>query len=207
MGFSTAPETTSASVSVPSNSIRNRQQLSSLTLNEELSKAAQAKADDMATKHYFEHTAPDGTTGWSFINQTSYQLAAAGENLAISNSTAQEITSNWFKSPTHRANLLSKVYQDVGYGVAKVGDWDDPTGHYKDMYFVVAFYASPKTTAEANEKPVYTNGGIGVVLSRRSHLMLSDIAYFLGGAALGITAGVLFITKLVHRKQQAHSSE
>ena len=45
--------------------------------------AAQAKADDMATKGYFAHTSPDGKNSWYWFKQAGYTFTYAGENLAL----------------------------------------------------------------------------------------------------------------------------
>src|SRR5882757_4641638 len=50
-----------------------------LGLNAQLDQAAQAKANDMATRDYWSHNTPDGQTPWSFITATGYNYAAAGE--------------------------------------------------------------------------------------------------------------------------------
>ncbi len=49
------------------NQSRQDYNLSALTENNILDKAAQAKADDMLQKGYFAHVTPDGKTPWDFI--------------------------------------------------------------------------------------------------------------------------------------------
>lgn len=91
--------------------------LPALTLNDQLSKAAQLKADDMFAKNYWAHVAPDGTTPWVFIKKSGYDYLYAGENLARGYDTSASIVDAWMHSPTHRENLLSPNYKDIGFAV------------------------------------------------------------------------------------------
>mgnify|MGYP001606352875 CR=1 FL=1 len=67
------------------NQARTTNGLTEFELSEELTFAAQAKAEAMVENNYFEHTSPDGTTGWDYINDAGYEYTFAGENLAASN--------------------------------------------------------------------------------------------------------------------------
>lgn len=88
-----------------------------LAFNQQLSQAAAGKANDMLTKNYWAHNAPDGTTPWVFIKGAGYEYLYAGENLARGFSNAQEAVNAWMASPSHRENILSSNYQDVGFAV------------------------------------------------------------------------------------------
>lgn len=100
-----------------SNQERTNAGLAPLNLNSQLSAAAYAKANHMIANNYWAHIAPDGTAAWSFITAAGYQYTSAGENLAKDFSTSSGVVSGWMASPTHRANLLSSTYNDVGYAV------------------------------------------------------------------------------------------
>lgn len=99
------------------NDMRKAANLPALKQNSDLTKAARAKAADMFAKGYWAHNAPDGTQPWFFINQSGYRYLHAGENLARDFSTAPAIVEAWMASPTHKANLLSSKYQDIGIAV------------------------------------------------------------------------------------------
>lgn len=91
--------------------------LNPLKLDPDLSLAATAKANDMLSKNYWAHNAPDGTTPWYFINNTDYKYVYAGENLARDFNNSEGVVSAWLASPSHKDNLLRKEYQDIGFAV------------------------------------------------------------------------------------------
>lgn len=90
--------------------------LSPLHENDQLTAAAEAKAEDMLANRYWDHFRPsDGKAPWDFIDEAGYHYAVAGENLARGFQTAQGITQAWMASPAHAANMLSQKYHDVGF--------------------------------------------------------------------------------------------
>lgn len=113
--------------------------LKPLTLNQQLSKAAQLKAEDMFAKDYWAHVSPDGTTPWVFIKKSGYDYLYAGENLARGYDTSASIVDAWMHSPTHRDNLLSSNYTDIGFAIQ--------TGSLlgSDTVLVVQEFGSPYT--------------------------------------------------------------
>jgi uncharacterized protein YkwD len=93
--------------------------LGTVAINSQLNSAAQAKADDMATKNYFAHTAPDGTTDFDFINNSGYQWQAVGINLAMGDfGDAAGLVTAWMNSPDHRANILASFGHEIGIGIS-----------------------------------------------------------------------------------------
>ena len=102
------------------NAARSDSHHDALELNEELSKAAQAKANDMAKRDYWSHATPDGKQPWSFIDSTDYDYTAAGENLALGQ-TLTICHQGLMNSPGHRANILRPNYNRVGIGILDGG--------------------------------------------------------------------------------------
>lgn len=88
-----------------------------LRLSSELSLAAKQKAQNMFEKNYWAHNAPDGTTPWVFIKSAGYEYVYAGENLARGFSTSSDVVEAWMASPSHRENMLSDKYQEVGFAI------------------------------------------------------------------------------------------
>lgn len=99
------------------NELRQKNNLSPLTINQNLSKAAQAKANDMFEDDYWAHTAPDGTEPWDFIKAYGYEYSYAGENLAVDFTNSKDVVDAWFKSVSHRENLLNANYTEIGFAV------------------------------------------------------------------------------------------
>lgn len=126
-----------AVLSILTNEERQTQNLPVLTTNPLLTKAAELKAEDMATLGYFAHTSPEGKTPWYWIDQVGYDYQYAGENLAINFSDSEDVTNAWMASPTHRENIIKGKYTEIGTGVA--------TGMYQGLetIFVVQIYANP----------------------------------------------------------------
>lgn len=96
---------------------REKTRLSPLTLSPVLSTAATAKAEDMFAKNYWAHVSPTGITPWDFITGTGYTYVYAGENLAKSFDTAEDVVEAWMASSTHRANILKPEYADIGLAI------------------------------------------------------------------------------------------
>jgi len=99
------------------NKKREENGVSQLTLNSKLSLAAEKKAKDMFQDGYWAHVAPDGTEPWDFIISEGYSYIYAGENLAKNFSTSKEVVEAWFKSPSHKSNLIGANYDEVGFAV------------------------------------------------------------------------------------------
>lgn len=114
-----------------------------LRRNATLDRAAQLKAEHMAEVGYFAHYAPDGTSPWHWFRSVNYSFVHAGENLAVHFNDSQEVVEAWMQSPTHRANIMNRNYNEIGIGVAK-GEFE---GH--DTVFVVQMFGTPAAIAAA----------------------------------------------------------
>lgn len=93
--------------------------LPTLVMNDQLSVAASLKAKNMLSKNYWAHNAPDGTTPWVFFKKVDYDYIYAGENLARGFSSSSDVINAWMASKTHKDNVLSKNYQEVGFAVVE----------------------------------------------------------------------------------------
>ena len=120
------------------NEVRSRNGLGHLSIDPRLTRAAQAKADDMAVRGYFAHRTPDGRMPWDWIERAGYDFVAAAENLAVGYPDDAAVVAAWMASDGHRHNLLNQKYTDVGIGIAR--------GKYKgqDTVFVVQLFGRPR---------------------------------------------------------------
>lgn len=99
------------------NKKRSEEGLPPLRMNDELSQAAQMKAQDMFAKNYWAHNSPEGTTPWVWVKGSGYEYLYAGENLARGFTNSDDVVQAWMDSPGHRENLMSSNYEDIGFSV------------------------------------------------------------------------------------------
>ena len=105
------------------NAYRAQNGLADYTVNELLSSAAQAHANDMACNQLFVHTGSDGSTPQTRVAATGYTASSVTENVYGSYPplTGQEAVNWWINDKTdlnHNRNLLSKTYTEIGVGYA-----------------------------------------------------------------------------------------
>ena len=84
-----------------------------------LEQAARAKGEHMLANDYWAHVAPDGTQPWVFFTNAGYNYRYAGENLAKDFSNPSSAVDAWLSSPSHRENLLSTRYREIGVAVVE----------------------------------------------------------------------------------------
>lgn len=99
------------------NQKRQENGLGPLSMNGQLASAAEQKAAHMFANNYWAHIAPDGTTPWFFIKNSGYPYLYAGENLARGFTSSGDVINGWMNSPTHRENMLSANYKDIGFAI------------------------------------------------------------------------------------------
>ena len=87
--------------------------------NATLSQAAQAKGVDMLNRGYWAHVDPDGTQPWKFFTDFGYKYRYAGENLARDFSNPTSAVEAWMNSPSHKENILSEKYKEIGVAVVE----------------------------------------------------------------------------------------
>lgn len=140
------------------NTERTDNNVPQLTENPVLDEAAQARAEDMAKKGYFSHTAPDGSLPWVWFDKFGYDYHYAGENLAVRFSDSGEVVNAWMASPTHRENIVKSDYTEIGVGVA------DGTYEGQPTTFVVQFFGTPQISTTAR----VTTSGYGDLPASKS---------------------------------------
>ena len=117
-----------------------------LTCDPILTYVARARALDMGTRNYFNHTNLEGIGPNYLINQAGYRLPTWWGNHPSSNyvesiaagtyMTPQDSWNAWMGSPGHRTHLLAEnpFYSDqVAYGIGVV----EVPGSYYGKYYVV----------------------------------------------------------------------
>jgi len=87
--------------------------LNALTANQLLTQAAYEKGRAIIETQTFQHNIGDKKFS-NWIRDTGYKYSYVGENLAIDFVTSEGVVNAWLNSPSHRNNLLSPYYTEIG---------------------------------------------------------------------------------------------
>lgn len=98
------------------NEERKKAGLTPLTHNEELSRVARFKSQDMADKNYFSHNSPTYGDPFTMMKNFGIKYRTAGENIAKGYQNPQSVVNGWMNSPGHRANILNPNFGTIGVG-------------------------------------------------------------------------------------------
>ena len=120
------------------NAYRAQNGLTAYTVNELLTKAAAAHANDMACNNLFVHTGSDGSTPASRVAASGYAASSVTENVYGSYPplTGQGAVDWWKNDKTdlnHNKNLLSTKYTEIGVGYS----------FYNNFGYYVLVFATP----------------------------------------------------------------
>lgn len=103
------------------NAARAEEGTSGLKLNDDLCKAAQIRAEEIA--ELFSHTRPNDTKCFTVLEDIGWQKGyrALGENIAMGQTTPEIVMDSWMNSPGHRANILNADFKEVGIARSQNG--------------------------------------------------------------------------------------
>ncbi len=99
------------------NTARAANRLAALTLQSQLSAAAEGHSADMACNSYLDHTGSDKSSHSSRLKAQGYKYSYESENI-YAGGNAQDAFDWWMNSPVHRANILSSKVTQIGIGFA-----------------------------------------------------------------------------------------
>ncbi len=195
------------------NKMRETAGLSDLRLNAKLTEAAQEKAANMFEKNYWAHVAPDGTQPWDFILKQNYDYIYAGENLAKNFPTSKDVVQAWYDSVSHRENLLSPNYDEVGFAVENgILDGYETTlvvqmfGRPRDARQVATVFEEDSILKEKAENkvvvqvsPILVSGGPEVQVKQAAVVDLGvaskSVSLIFGGFVAGLLALDIWYSK------------
>lgn len=166
---------------------------SPLSLNNQLSIAAQAKAQDMVARNYWSHKTPDGLDPWNFISKQNYNYKKAGENLAYGFTDSSSVVTGWMNSPSHRRNLLDNNFEDVGFGIAESKNFNNSGS----SIVVVALYAKPMAINTSATNTEIGNShilGNEMTIRNANFFINSPWSVYLIGAIIGASLMYLSVT-------------
>src|SRR5690625_3613708 len=104
------------------NNEREKQGLSPLKANTELSHVAREKSNDMANNNYFDHQSPQYGSPFDMMKAYGITYRTAGENIARGQQTPEEVVNGWMNSEGHRANILNGDFTEIGVGFVEKGN-------------------------------------------------------------------------------------
>jgi uncharacterized protein YkwD len=111
-----------------------------LTLNADLTAAAQTHSADMASNNFFGHTGSDGSRSLQRAQQAGYTGQAGWENVAAGYSSAEAVVRGWMNSTTgHRENILNCNLREMGLGYVFEADDTYPGPYGYRHYWTQAF--------------------------------------------------------------------
>ncbi len=129
------------------NNQRQINDVSPLTRNATLDKAAQNKLTDMFEKQYFEHISPNGTGPGDVVDGVGYSYVTVGENLALGNfGSDAALVEAWMNSPGHRENILKEGFREIGIAVGQ------GTFEGERTWLAVQTFGTPATTCTSPNK-------------------------------------------------------
>ncbi|MCU0703729.1 MAG: CAP domain-containing protein [Fimbriiglobus sp.] len=99
------------------NAERRRAGVPPLSIDPQLTLAAEKHAADMARRNQLSHTL-NGRSVADRVRAAGYEYRAVGENIAWNQPTAAEAVGDWMTSSGHRKNLLNREFTHIGVAVA-----------------------------------------------------------------------------------------
>ncbi len=127
------------------NAEREDENLSLLTLNQDLTDGASVRAVEI--EETFGHTRPNGESCFTVLNES---YTATGENIAAGQNSASSVVTDWMNSTGHRENILSGSFTKLGVGYAQ-----DSLKYY-GYYWVQMFGGTSNDTISLTQNELST---------------------------------------------------
>ncbi len=170
-----SPELMSSNIIALTNEQRTTANIQEVRESKILDEAAKLKLSDMFDNNYWEHVAPSGKQAWDFMKEVGYSYEIAGENLAKGYHDSKSTVSAWMDSQSHRDNLLSQKYSEIGVAVGS------GTLNGKPVTLAVQLFGKPQAgiaSAPATETKVLA-AKKSTILDIFSPITASRLPYFL----------------------------
>jgi uncharacterized protein YkwD len=113
-------DSVSASIVDLTNVERDRAGIAPLRTNQQLMRAAQLQAEQMASIGRLDHVLNGGPypSPKDRLAAAGYRWQAYGENIAYGQTGPEAVTDGWMHSAGHRINVLNAAYTELGTGYA-----------------------------------------------------------------------------------------
>lgn len=106
------------------NEVRANVKLAPVKVDKLLAQVAQDMASDLASRGKLSHTDAKGRSLRKRIDDSTYPWKSIGENIAMGYTSAKEFIAEWVKSETHKKNMLTADFNEIGIGLARSKDGD-----------------------------------------------------------------------------------
>ena len=90
--------------------------MDTLIWNRKLELAALKHSKDMFDHKYFDHINKQGKGPSARITKEGYIWKSCGENIAMGQTTLEEVMKSWIMSEGHCKNIMNKSFKEVGAG-------------------------------------------------------------------------------------------
>jgi uncharacterized protein YkwD len=87
-----------------------------VVMNDVLRCSARLHSLDMFERHYFGHSNPDGLDPFERMAAAGFHGAGAGENIAVGQTSPQQVMHSWMESDGHCANVMRPKFALLGVG-------------------------------------------------------------------------------------------
>lgn len=101
------------------NQVRMEHGLSQLTVDRQLTEAANVRAREL--ERLFAHTRPNGSDCFSVLDEMGIGYVSAGENIATGYINPESVMNGWINSPPHYLNIIGD-FTHIGVGHFKGND-------------------------------------------------------------------------------------
>ena len=118
------PDATAQRIVALTNAQRVQNGLAPLSVNVQLTQAADIQSGNMARLEIMSHTLP-GTATPDLASRAAavgYRYSSLGENIAWNYADADAVVAGWMASSGHRANILNPNFTEIGVSVATSGN-------------------------------------------------------------------------------------
>ena len=105
------------------NQEREKQGLAPLKLDTELSAVAKDKSLDMQQNDYFSHNSPNYGSPFDMMNAYGVDYRTAGENIAMGQTSPEQVVEGWMNSEGHRENIMNPDFTHIGVGHTEDGNY------------------------------------------------------------------------------------
>ncbi|MEI6596799.1 MAG: CAP domain-containing protein [bacterium] len=155
--------------------------LNTLIANQLLTQAAILKGKAILESQTFSHAIDDKKFS-SWIRDAGYDYSYVGENLAIDFVASESIMEAWKNSPSHKKNLLSPYYKEIGISTI------DGKFQGQNTTIVVQIFGSP---AVNSTQPLSPDSGLNSANSNINFLEANPTDYRFGRAENFLTNSML----------------